>query len=357
MKRQQVLAGDHDPDLERSQAVRGLACRRLRVDVAAQREDDGLPVGVESARGGGVGGIRQSAKGAVRNRQRVEQVITARLAERDVEPEEAAFRAQGSDALALLGVKPVENVAHSTRSMRGGVVSGHHTVYVIRAAESRRLRDDRSRARAAQWDPPTEEVPMSIKTDNRLDEMRERIGELEAKAQAAGDRAKQWITGQVEALRQHEAAARAAAREAHEARTENVAAHAEAAEAKLRQVDDAADAKVEQLQTRVKAAEHALAAELAEDRQAFSDAMHAYQEDFKELSAELNEKAKTLSGNAREQADAAISDMRRSRDAVAERVAQARTASDERWRESKASVAAARAELERKADAAMKKIR
>lgn len=198
---------------------------------------------------------------------------------------------------------------------------------------------------------------MSIKTDNRLDEMRERIGELEAKAQPAGDRAKQSIKGQVEALRQHEAAARAAAREAHEARTQNFAAHAEAAEAKLRQVDDAADAKVEQLHTRVKAAEHALAAELAEDRQAFTDAINAYLDDFKELSEELNQKAKTLTGSAREQAEAAISDVRRSRDAVAERLAQARTASGERWRETEASVAAARAELERKADTAMKKIR
>jgi hypothetical protein len=107
---------------------------------------------------------------------------------------------------------------------------------------------------------------MSTETDDRLDEMRERIGELEAKAEAAGDRAKQSIKGQVEALRQHEAAASAAAREAHEARTQNFAAHAEAAEAKLRLVDDAADAKVEQLQTRVKATEHALAAARAEGR-------------------------------------------------------------------------------------------
>jgi hypothetical protein len=198
---------------------------------------------------------------------------------------------------------------------------------------------------------------MSSKTDNRLAALRERIGELEAKAQAAGDGAKQSINAQVEALRQHEAAARAAAREAHEARTQNVAAHAEAAETKLRQVDDAADAKVEQLQTRVKAAEHALSAELAEDRQAFTDAINAYLDDFKELSEELNQKAKTLTGNAREQADAAIGDLRRSWDAVAEWVTQVRTASGERWRESKASVATARAELERKADAAIKKIK
>ena len=190
---------------------------------------------------------------------------------------------------------------------------------------------------------------MSIKTDDRLDEVRERISRLEAKAQAAGDNAKQSIKGHTEALRQHEAAARAAAREAHEATT----AHAEAAEAKLRQ----ADAKVEELQTRLKTAEDALTAELAEDRQAFTDAMNAYLDDVKQFSAQLNEKAKTMSGSAREQAEAAIADIRRSRDAVAERVAHVRTASGERWRESKASVATARAELERKADEAMKKLR
>ncbi len=198
---------------------------------------------------------------------------------------------------------------------------------------------------------------MSTKTDNRLDEMRRRIGELEEKAQAAGDKAKQSIEGQVQALREHEAAARAAAREAHEARMENVAAHADAAEAKLQQADAAADAKVEQLQTRLKSAEHALAAELAEDRQTFSDAMQGYLDDFKRLAAELHEKAKTMSGTAREQAEAAISDIRRRRDAVAEQLAQVSAASGERWRESKASVAAARAELERKADEAMKKLR
>jgi chromosome segregation ATPase len=172
---------------------------------------------------------------------------------------------------------------------------------------------------------------MSVKTDERLDEVRRRIGELEAKAQAAGDREKQSIKGQVAALRQH----------------------IEATQSKLEAADDTADAKIEQLQTRLEAAEHAVSAELAEDRQSFSDAMQAYLDDFNQLSTELHAKA----GSAREQADAAIGDIRQSRDAVAERLAQTRTASGERWRESKASVAAARAELERKADAAMEKLR
>lgn len=173
---------------------------------------------------------------------------------------------------------------------------------------------------------------MSIKTDDRLDEVHRRISELEAKAQAAGDRGKQAIKGQVAALREHEAAARTA---------------------KLEALDGAADAKIEQLQTRVKAAEDALAAELAEDRQGFSEAMQAYLDDFHQLSDELHEKA----GSARGQADAAIAEIKRSQDVVAERLAQTRTASGDHWRESKASIAAARAELERKADAAMDKLR
>jgi hypothetical protein len=198
---------------------------------------------------------------------------------------------------------------------------------------------------------------MSTKTDDRLDEARRRIGELEANARAAGDRTQQAVKGQATALRDHEAAARTAAREAHEARKQSVVAHTAAASDKIDQLDEAADAKVEQLRTRVASAEHALAAELAEDRQSFTDAMNAYLNDFKELSGELSEKAKTKAGSARDQAKAAISEIQRRRDTVAERVEQARTASGERWRESKASVAAARAELERKADEAMKKLR
>jgi hypothetical protein len=40
---QEVVGGDDDSDPEGPQAVRGLVGRRVRLDVAAQREDDGLP--------------------------------------------------------------------------------------------------------------------------------------------------------------------------------------------------------------------------------------------------------------------------------------------------------------------------
>ena len=174
---------------------------------------------------------------------------------------------------------------------------------------------------------------MGTKTDERIDEMRDRIDRLEARAQAAGGGARESMRGRADALRRQEASARAAVRE-----------HSHAAESKLRQ-----------LESNLKAVDHALDAELAENKKDFADSMEAYLDDFKELSHDLRGKATTMSGTAREQAEAAISDLQRSRDTVGERLAETRQASGERWRERKKAVAAARAELERKADEAMKK--
>ena len=42
----------------------------------------------------------------------VGQIVTARLPERDVEPEEASLGAQCSNALSLVGVEPVEDLCH-----------------------------------------------------------------------------------------------------------------------------------------------------------------------------------------------------------------------------------------------------
>lgn len=133
--------------------------------------------------------------------------------------------------------------------------------------------------------------------------------------------------------------------------------HAAAAKAKAGKLDDAARAKVELLQTQRKSVEHALTAELAEDKQAFIDAMQGYVDDVKALSDKLSQRATTMTGAARERIDAAIADVRRGRDTVAERMAQVREQSGDRWRETKESVAAERAELERKADDALKKLK
>jgi len=44
--------------------------------------------------------------------QRGREVVTARLAQRYIEPEEAPLRTQGGDALPLAGVECVEDLCH-----------------------------------------------------------------------------------------------------------------------------------------------------------------------------------------------------------------------------------------------------
>ena len=190
----------------------------------------------------------------------------------------------------------------STRSMRGGVVSGHHTVCVIR-----RPNHSDCVTTAHPLGPhsgiPIKEVHMSIKTDDRLDEMRR------AHRPAGGERRRRPATAR-------SSRSRVRSRRCGSTRQPpGPRAHGRGCARRTAARRRRADAKVEQLQTRLKAAEHALAAELAEDRQAFSDAMHAYLDDFKALGRAERE-GQDPGRERREQADSAISDVRRSRDAV-----------------------------------------
>ena len=168
----------------------------------------------------------------------------------------------------------------------------------------------------------------------RIDELSGRIDRLEARAQGAGAKAGESIKGQVDALRRQEASTRAA----------------------VRDDGDGAAPKLRQLEARVKTAEHALAAELAEDKKGFSDAMQAYVDAANELPDHLAEYGNALAGDYRDAAEADASDLRRSRDTVAERLAELREAGGDRWRDSRKSVSAARAEHDRKADEAIKKV-
>ena len=99
--------------LERSQPEAGLVGTRLGADVAPEREGDGLSVGVERPRGVRAARLRWVAKRARGDPQRFDQCVAARLAELDVEPEEASLRAQGGDALSLSGIEPVQDLGHA----------------------------------------------------------------------------------------------------------------------------------------------------------------------------------------------------------------------------------------------------
>jgi hypothetical protein len=112
VQRKQVVARDDDVDLDGPQTVPRRALFRLELDVAAKREDNGLSVSVEGPRGVAAASAPQSAQRALRNPERLDQPFAARLAERDVQPEEAALGAQCGHTLSLGGAEPVEDLRH-----------------------------------------------------------------------------------------------------------------------------------------------------------------------------------------------------------------------------------------------------
>jgi hypothetical protein len=164
--------------------------------------------------------------------------------------------------------------------------------------------------------------------EERLAEMGHQIDGLEARARAGEGEAKSRIQGQLGALRQQEASARAAAHEGTEA----------------------FDEKFEQLEARFRVAQSSLAADLADNRKTFADAveneMHSWDTYFERLQAQTAMRA----ASAREQSEAAISDLRRRRNTLAEHLADARGAPGDAWDEQRKRIAAARDDLERKAD-------
>ena len=164
--------------------------------------------------------------------------------------------------------------------------------------------------------------------EERLAEMGRQVDGLEAEARAGGGEAKSLIQRQLGALRQQEASARAAAHKGTEA----------------------FDEKFEQFEARFRVAQSSLAADLADNRKKFVDAveneLHSWDIYFERLQAQTALRA----ASAREQSEAAISDLRRRRNTLAERLADAPSASANAWDEQKKRIASARNDLERKAD-------
>jgi hypothetical protein len=77
MHSQQVFARNEDLNLHGPQAVPGLLLHRLKLDIAAKREDDGLSVSVEGPRGVALATAPQNAQRALVNPERVDQIFAA----------------------------------------------------------------------------------------------------------------------------------------------------------------------------------------------------------------------------------------------------------------------------------------
>jgi hypothetical protein len=164
--------------------------------------------------------------------------------------------------------------------------------------------------------------------EDQLAEIRGRIDRLRALEQAAATAERTRNRRHLHALQQQEASVRNAVRAA----------------------PDEVEQKLGQLRTRLYLAEHSLAADLSHDWEAFAAAVEAellrWDDYLERLQTSVAEKA----WKAREQAEGAIGDVRSRRIAVDERLAQARDAAGDAWQKQRERIAAARDELERKAD-------
>jgi hypothetical protein len=168
----------------------------------------------------------------------------------------------------------------------------------------------------------------TMTTEERLAKMRGQMEELEAKARSGSRDAKSHIQRQLATVREQEVSVRAAAKKPA----------------------DAFDERFEQFEARLRVAQRSIAADLAENRQAFADAVEGELQTWDAYFERLQAQTALRAASAREQAEAAIRDLRGHRNAVAEHLASARAASDEAWAEQKKRLAAERDELERKAD-------
>jgi hypothetical protein len=171
-------------------------------------------------------------------------------------------------------------------------------------------------------------MPTTTSFEERLAQMGRQIDELEAKGRSSAGETKARIQRELGALRQQEALARAAAE----------------------QPTDGFEEKFEQFQARLRVAQSAVTADLTENREKFADAvddeLHKWDAYFERLQAQTVMRT----SSTREKAEAGISELRRRRNDAAARLADVRAASGDAWDEQKKRLAAARDELEQKAD-------
>ena len=159
--------------------------------------------------------------------------------------------------------------------------------------------------------------------DDQIAEVCRRVDRLQAHAQAGTQRTRRHLA----ALREEEAAVRAAARQA----------------------PDEVEEKLGRLRTRLDVAEHSLEADGAEDWEAFAAAVEAELQCWDAYLERLQTGVAAKAWKAREQAEAAIGDVRDRGIALGERLAEARNPAGAARNEARKHITASRDELEQKA--------
>ena len=170
---------------------------------------------------------------------------------------------------------------------------------------------------------------MATATEERLNQMRCRIDRLELSAQAGAAEVRTRTQHRVYELRDEQLAT-----------VLSVHHHAGAAEE-----------TIEVLANDVEIAERRLAAELADDRESFTDAVEAELHAWDAYLDRMQAKAAAKPASTRERAEWAVSELRQQRIAVAERLAAVHSATVDTWRTAKSTVLAELAELKQQADA------
>jgi hypothetical protein len=172
------------------------------------------------------------------------------------------------------------------------------------------------------------EVQMTTTIDERLAEAGRRIDDLEAAMRLRGSDERRYVRRHVEALRQEQANAEAAAR----------------------RTPDPVGERLSRLRSRLDVAERSLQTDRARGRSDFTAAVEAELHAWDAFAERLQTTAAARTGSARDRAESGIKELRRRRLAVTERLDDLRNAPQEACREHQERVTAARDELERMAD-------
>ena len=100
----------------------------------------------------------------------------------------------------------------------------------------------------------------------------------------------------------------------------------------MREKAEAVDDKVRQLEIDIAIAENRLASELAEDAQAFAEAVEAELHQWDAAIERLQTRVATKAQEAREQAEAEVAALKQARNRAAERLTALRASSNDAWR-------------------------
>jgi len=164
--------------------------------------------------------------------------------------------------------------------------------------------------------------------EQRLDELGRQTEALEARARAGGSEPGPRMQRHIDALRRHEARARAVT---GDARYE-------------------AGGKLAQLEARLDVADRSLAADAAAGRATYTVAVEEELRSWDAYLERVQASAAVRAGRARERAEAAIREVRRQRLEVGRQLQQLQAGPETGWRRQKIRVTAAREHLEHTAD-------